>query len=256
MDRLSSKVDSLNEYLHSHEPLVIALSGGTDSQTLLAIAKKSGIKVAAVCVDTGLQSKEELQAAETFAQEHNIPYTILTSDFLAFPEIAGNLPDRCYHCKHHMMTMIREWATEHESPHVADGSHTDDDPTLRPGIKALKELHILSPFAACDIDRETIHELAEQLHIPIRPPSSCLATRVSTNMKLTPTILQNIEKAESLLQEKLSGKIRVRVLNGNFAQAEIETDDPKIFIRNDCIDLVKKCGFEDVTVRYIGEPHL
>ena len=251
MDSFSSKVDSLNEYLRSHAPLVIALSGGTDSQTLLAFAKKADIDVTAVCVDTGLQSAEELRAAETFAQEHEIPYTILSSDFFAVPEIVRNLPDRCYHCKHHMMTLITEWATEHGYSYVADGTHADDDPTLRPGMKALKELRILSPFAECDIGRDTILKLAERLHVTIRPPSSCLATRVPTNMKLTPSILQNIENAESLLQKQLSGKIRVRVLTGSGAQAEIETEDPKIFLRNDCIELVKKCGFDTVAVRHL-----
>ena len=256
MDGLISKVDVLNEYLRSHTPLVIALSGGTDSQTLLAIAKQTKINVAAVYVDNGLQAAEELKAAETFAREHEIPYTILSSDFLAIPEIAGNLPDRCYHCKHHMMTMITEWATDHGYPYVADGTHIDDDSSRRPGMKALKELHILSPFAACDIGRETIQILAEQLHVTIRSPSSCLATRVPINMKLTPTILQNIERAESLIQQKLSGKIRVRVLTGSGTQAEIETEDPEIFIRDDCITTVQKCGFDVVTVRYIGEQNL
>jgi len=155
-----------------------------------------------------------------------------------------------------MMTMITKWATDNGYSYVADGSHTDDDPLLRPGIKALQELHILSPFKACDIERETIHKRAEQLHIITYPPSSCLATRVSTGVKLTPTILLNIEKAESLLRKKLSGKIRVRILTGNDTQAEIETEDPKIFLMDDSVALVKNCGFDVVTVRYIGEPQL
>lgn len=256
MDGLSSKVNSLNECLRSHAPLVIALSGGTDSQTLLALAKKAEISVAAVCVETGLQSAEELVATETFAQEQEIPYTILSSDFLAIPEIAANLPDRCYHCKHHMMSMITEWARDHGYSFVADGTHADDDPSLRPGMKALEELTIISPFVACGFSRDTIRKLAGKLHVTIRPPTSCLATRIPVGTKLTPSMLQNIEKAESLLQKKLSGKIRVRVLTGNGAQAEIETEDPEIFLWNDCIELVKKCGFDCVTVRYLGEPDL
>lgn len=256
MDGLSSKVDSLNEYLRSHAPLVIALSGGTDSQTLLALAKKADISVAAVCVDTGLQPAEELLAAEKYAEEQEIPYIKISSDFLAIPEIVANHSDRCYHCKHHMMTMITEWATDHGYSSVADGSHADDDPSLRPGMKALEDLNVISPFATCGIGRDTIRVLAGKVNVTIRPPSSCLATRIPVGTKLTPQLLHSIEKAESLLQKKLSGKIRVRILTDSDARAEIETEDPEIFLWNDCIERVKKCGFDSVTVRYLGEPDL
>lgn len=207
-----SPLDCLRSVIEEHAPLVIALSGGTDSMTLLAIAAGANVPVAAVTVDNGLNPSGEIERAVAVAERYGIRHELLDFDAFSLPEVAGNAPDRCYVCKKMMMQLIRDWAEHHGYRAVADGSHADDDPGDRPGIKALRELGIISPYASCGIGRSQIAVLAEETGISVLPSSSCMATRFPEGTALSPGEIERARRAEALLRPLVKGRLRVRVV--------------------------------------------
>ena len=67
-------------------------------------------------------------------------------DILAVPAVADNPPERCYHCKRFLFTALLAAAKADGFPVVLDGSNASDDAGDRPGMRALRELAVLSPL--------------------------------------------------------------------------------------------------------------
>lgn len=238
--------ECLRAYLVDHAPLVVALSGGTDSAVVLAAAVRAGAKAAAATVETGLAAPgEEALAAETAAML-GVEHARLHVDMLAAHAVRFNAPDRCYVCKRLMMEAIVGWADAHGYAFVADGTNADDDPGDRPGVRALQELGIISPLAACGIGKEEIAVLARAWGIAVRPPSSCLITRLPEGAEATPAVLGQIADAEAVIRTEIPGRVRVRVA-GRSALIEV----PAGFEGRGraLIPRIRALGFDDVVIR-------
>jgi len=237
--------ECLRAYLAAHAPLVVALSGGTDSAVLLAAAVSAGAKVTAVTVETGLVPPGEAALAAGVAAALGVEHTVLHVEMLAVEAVRFNAPDRCYVCKRRMMEEVVGWARENGYAFVADGTHAGDDPGDRPGVRALRELGIVSPFAACGIGKEEIVALARAWGIPVRPSSSCLATRLSEGAEVTPAALRQIATAEAVLREEVPGRVRVRA-EGRSARIEVpegfEDSARALFPR------IRALGFDEITI--------
>jgi uncharacterized protein len=235
----------LDLLLKSYEPLAIALSGGTDSSVLLAYAQKHGIRAIGISVDTGLNPPGELEAAQSLAAGLGVAHIVIRRDMLRIPAVRENRPDRCYVCKRAMMEAIIAEAQWQGCRTVADGTHAGDRPDTRPGMRALHELGIVSPFAECCMGKREIEGLAAELGITIRPPSACLATRIPTGDPINRECLALVSAAEALLSREIPGIVRVRCIG---RRACIEAD-PAYHRRLECLlDEVKRLGFEDVTI--------
>jgi uncharacterized protein len=237
--------ECLRAYLAAHTPLVVALSGGTDSAALLAAAVRAGAAVAAVTVETGLAPSGEAAQAAEIAAALGVEHTLLHVDMLAVEAVRFNAPDRCYLCKRRMMEEVVEWARSHGYAFVADGTHADDDPGDRPGVLALRELGVVSPFAACGMGKEEIVALARAWGIPIRPSSSCLATRLPDGAEVTPAALQQIDAAEAILREEVLGRVRVRI-TGRSARVEVPVGFEEK--ARALIPRIRALDFDDITI--------
>jgi uncharacterized protein len=242
-------LECLRSMIETHAPLVIALSGGTDSMTLLALAAETGVRVAAVTVENGLNPAGEVKQAMEFAQKNGIRHEVLTSDAFSIPEVAANTPERCYVCKQTMMEIVQDWAGKHGFRTVADGTHADDDPDDRPGMRALRERGIISPFAACGIGRSDIASYARERGIPVLPSSSCLATRFPVGAAVTSGEVERVRKAEALLRPEVNGRLRVRAVDGS---AVIEVEDSACAALIPWIDVIMALGF--TAVRVVAPP--
>src|SRR5690554_2791271 len=194
-----ARVCRLDAVLKSYEPIAIALSGGTDSSVLLASARRHGVRAIAISVDTGLAPPGELAAARELADRLGVPHVIIPFDMLGIPAVRENRPDRCYVCKRAMMEAIVAEAGRRGCRTVVDGTHADDRPATRPGMRALRELGIRSPFAECGMGKVDIEALAADLGVAVRPPSACLATRIPTGEPVTRECLALVGAAEALL---------------------------------------------------------
>lgn len=237
--------DCLCRYLREHAPLAVSLSGGTDSAVLLAAAVQAGVCPAAVTVETGLAAPGETEVAARIAASLGVPHAVVRVDMLAVEAVRTNAPERCYVCKRLMMEAVLAWAKEHGYAHVADGTHAGDDPADRPGLRALRELGIESPFAACGIGREEIVVMARTFGLPVRPSSSCLATRLPVGEAVTPEKLRLVAEAESIIRERIPGRVRVRV-HGRSAMVEVPAGSEDR-VRT-LVPRLLALGFDDVTV--------
>jgi uncharacterized protein len=236
----------LDALLKSYEPVAVALSGGTDSSVLLAVARQHNIRAIAISVDTGLTPPGELAAAQDLSKRLDVPYVVIALDMLEVPAVRENRPDRCYVCKRAMMEAIAREAERQGCRTVVDGTHADDRPGTRPGMQALRELGIRSPFAECGMGKADIEALAGELGIPLRPPSACLATRIPTGDAVSRECLALVAAAEALLAREIPGTLRVRCAGGR--RASIEADPAYHGRLEELLEAVKDLGFEDVVI--------
>ena len=241
-----TRVRGLDTLLKSYEPVAVALSGGTDSSVLLAFARHHGIQAIAISVDTGLTPPGELAAARRLSERLGIAHVVVPLDMFEIPAVRENRPERCYVCKRALMEAVVTEARRQGCRTVVDGTHADDRPAARPGMRALSELGIRSPFAECGMGKAEIEALAEELGVPIRPPSACLATRIPTGEPVTRECLALVAAAESLLAREIPGTIRVRCIGG--AQAVIEADPAHRRRLEELLGAVKELGFIDVAI--------
>ena len=233
--------------LKSCEPIAIALSGGTDSSVLLAYARRHGIRAIAISVDTGLTPPGEIGAARVLSERLGILHIVIPLDALDIPAVRENRPDRCYACKRAMMEAVVREAERRGCRAVVDGTHADDRSAARPGMRALAELGIRSPFAECDIGKKDIEALAADLGVPVRPPSACLATRIPAGDAVTRECLALVAAAEALIAKEIPGTIRVRCI-GEGARASIEADLAYHDRLEELLDAVRNLGFEDAVI--------
>lgn len=241
-----ARVHGLEALLKSHEPVAVALSGGTDSSVLLALARRHGIRAIGISVDTGLTPPGELAAARELSERLGVPHVVIPLDMLDIPTIRENQPNRCYACKRAMMEAVVAEAKRRGCRTVVDGTHAGDRADTRPGMRALSELGIRSPFAECGMGKEEIETLARELGVPIRPPSACLATRIPTGDPVTRECLALVAAAEAILAREIPGTLRVRCIGGG--RASIEADPAHHRRLEELLGTVKDLGFEEVVI--------
>lgn len=206
--------DALAAYLANIPKAVLAFSGGVDSSYLMYAAKACAMNFRAYYVNTQFQPQFELDDAKRLADELNADLSIIPLDVLAAESIAENPVNRCYHCKRIIFEAIQMRASNEGYTILMDGSNFSDDATDRPGMKALKELNVLSPLRDCGLTKADIRQLSKQAGIFTwnKPAYACLATRVPSGSRLTAEILKKIECAEDCLFEMGFTDFRVRIL--------------------------------------------
>jgi len=206
------KSEKLNNILKGVDSAVVAFSGGVDSSFLLYRAHKlRKSEIIAVTIKTPYIPLREIEEATEFTQKYGIKHKILD---ISFPEIIRHNPvERCYLCKKTLFSQIVDFAKMNHYEFVLDGSNADDSGEFRPGMKALKEMGIISPLLASGLTKKEIRELShkDDLNIWDKPAMACLLTRIPYKTEIKPEMLKMIEEAENILFEKGYPGTRVRV---------------------------------------------
>ena len=244
----------LEESLRALGGCLVAYSGGVDSTFLLAVARRAlGDRVAAATVRTLFLDRGEVDDAHGRAIEIGARHEIIDLDLAAAPEVLANPPDRCYHCKRLVFTALRRRADELGLPVLLDATHADDRLERRPGVRALRELGVVSPLAAAGIGKADIRALSAALGIAgaDRPSSPCLATRVPYGMPITPERLRRISGAEHTLRALGFAGIRVRDY-GELARIELQPADLERAaawpLRRGIVEPLRDLGYRYVTL--------
>ncbi|MEW8974302.1 MAG: ATP-dependent sacrificial sulfur transferase LarE [Tissierellaceae bacterium] len=252
------KYEELKNRLRDLGSVAIAFSGGVDSTFLLYVAKEVlKDRVIAITVNAPMYTEREKMDAKYLASKLDVEHINLKVDEGEIEGLIENKPDRCYHCKKAIFTNIREVAKSKNIEYVVDGTNADDIDDYRPGMKALKELGIVSPLREVGLNKEEIRILSKELDIPTwdKPSMACLASRIPYGTNINHENLKMVERCEDYLLKQGYGGFRVRY-HGNLARIELDPKDIERFISSPdikhTIDYFKEVGFIYVTLDLEG----
>lgn len=237
---MKNKFIKLQKYLSklNEQGICLAFSGGIDSTVLLFLCKD--LNTTAVTFKSVFQTEDEVNEAITLCDSYGVCHKIIEYYPLENPIIKNNPKDRCYHCKKLFFSQLKDFAGKKI---VIDGTNADDIKSYRPGIRALKELKILSPFAEFEITKEEIREFAKNSKIKIynKPSTPCLATRFPYETELNEIFLNTAKKGEKIIKNYGFNNCRFRI-HKDIARIEIPLNDMEKFLKYqiDIIQSLKK----------------
>lgn len=255
--KYSNLIAKMEEF--TKEDIAVAFSGGVDSSLLLKTAcraaEKSNKKVYAVTVNTTLHTLNDIEISKKVAEEFKAEHIIINIDEIQNAGIIDNPIDRCYRCKKYLFTEIKNEMQKLGVKTIIEGTNSDDLKEYRPGIKAIKELQIISPLAETEFTKHEIRQLAEELNISVsnRPSTPCLATRFPYGTTLNYKNIKKVETAENFLKNFDLYNVRLRI-HGNIARLEVDEKDILKVIehRKEIIDFLKNLDYYYITLDLEG----
>ncbi len=245
-----SDIDEKLRDILSEKRVAVALSGGVDSSLVTALSKKYAKSVIALTVDTEKVPLGTTEEAREIAEHIGVEHRVLRVDIMSLDEFVENPPDRCYHCKKVIWNAIEDHCKDMDIDVYLDGTNADELKEHRPGIMASREFGVLSPLAELGFRKKDIRNLAKKLGLPNhdKPSNACLSSRVPYNTKISPELLERIDKSEAFLREFLNlRQVRVRV-HGDLARIEVEKEEMDKFFDKEVLKIInnklKSFGFK------------
>ncbi len=248
-----SKIGTVYSVLRG-KTVMVAFSGGVDSSVMVSLAKDVCRKVLAITVDSPIIPPEEKENAERVARELEVEHTVIWFDSLNDPQFVANSANRCYYCKKKLFQNLNKIAEERGYELVVEGSNASDMLVHRPGILALREEGILSPYIIAGITKEEIRIIARDrgLSVSNQPSMACLATRIPYGEVITYEKLRRVAESERYIKQLVGVKVlRVRS-HGDLARIEVGKEErEKIFsieILDKIVEKLKELGFKYCTI--------
>lgn len=223
----AKKLLALKAYLNNLNSVAIAFSSGVDSTFLLKVAHDVlGDQIVAVTARSCSFPVRELKEAEEFCRKEGIRHIIVDSEELDIEGFRHNPRNRCYLCKHELFTKIIAIAQENHLAYVAEGSNMDDNGDYRPGLKAVAELHVVSPLRYVGLYKEEIRQLSKELGLTTwnKQSFACLSSRFVYGEEISREKLSMVDKAEQFLLDMGFTQLRVRI-HGTIARIEVGQDE-------------------------------
>jgi pyridinium-3,5-biscarboxylic acid mononucleotide sulfurtransferase len=256
---LLEKYKNLQTYLRNLGSIVIGFSGGVDSTLLLKVAVDVlGEKALAVIGKSEIYPTREFEEARQLAGQFGARTIIIETqetDQLKFKE---NPPDRCYFCKTELFSKLHDIAKQEGIPWIADGSIMDDTEDFRPGMKALRELNVVSPLLESGLTKQDVRDLSKHLGLPTwnKQSFACLSSRFPYGTSISRENLVKIDAAETVMHDLGFRSYRVRFHDEKTARIEIGQADFSRILDQDCRNTIikefKKIGFLYITLDLQG----
>jgi uncharacterized protein len=224
---MNPSADRLLAHLRLLDSVAVAFSGGVDSTLVLAAALRAlpADRVLAVIADSPSLARTELIEARKVAAGLGAELVEVRSAELDVPGYRANAGNRCYFCKHTVLSAVSEVALQRGIAHVATGTHADDRRAVhRPGLRAARELQVVEPLADAGLGKQEIRMLAAAWSLPVadKPATPCLASRIAVGVPVSIGRLGLVERAEIAVRARLAGAgvqprdLRVRLLQNGF----------------------------------------
>ncbi|MCI9617102.1 MAG: ATP-dependent sacrificial sulfur transferase LarE [Eubacterium sp.] len=248
---VNDKLVDLRNYIKSLESVAVAFSGGADSAFLLKIAHDVlGEHAIAITLSAKTFPKDETKETKSFCEKEGIRHFICEISPLEIKGFSENPPERCYICKKEIFSQIIRLAKENGINNILEGSNMNDIGDYRPGLKAIKELEVLSPLQTVGLTKTEIRILSKELGLNTwdKPSKACLASRFVYGEEITVEKLEMIEQAEQLLTDLGYEQSRVRI-HGDIARIEVLEEQIERFVQKHKEIVSKK--FKDLGFLYV-----
>src|ERR1700760_1853751 len=199
---LAARRDALHSRLKELQSVIVAYSGGVDSAYLAHAAHiVLGNGMLAIIADSASLSRRHLREAVAFATSQAIPLVTVATAELASENYARNDATRCFHCKDELFTVLERERTARNIAHVVYGLNSDDISDYRPGQQAAAQHAVLAPLAVVGLTKEDVRPLARAAALDVwdKPASACLSSRIEYGRRVTPEVLEQVERAEDAL---------------------------------------------------------
>jgi uncharacterized protein len=250
------KLENLKSIIKNTGGAVVAFSGGVDSTFLLKVAAEVlADDVIAVTANSETYPKRELEEAKLFAKTQGIKHIVIETLELEIAGFADNPPDRCFYCKHELFSKLTDIAKSNGIKYVFDGSNYDDRNDHRPGMRAAKQLGVVSPLKEAQMTKEDIRMLSKEYGLSTwnKPSFACLSSRFPYGTKITPEKLTVVGEAEDFIRDLGFKELRVRH-HDTIARIEVgKADLGRIVTFADEITAkLKSLGFLYVTLELSG----
>ncbi len=244
---------------YASEDVAVAFSGGVDSSLLLKMAcnaaKGNGKRVFGILLHTMLHPSGDIQAASEVADETGAEFLALELDELEAAGIEENPKNRCYLCKRYLFQELQKKAESLGVYRILEGTNEDDLHVYRPGIRAVRELGILSPLADAGFTKAEVRRLAAEYGVSVseKPSTPCLATRFPYGTRLEWNDMRRVEEGEAYLRSLGFYNVRLRV-HKDIARIEVDADDLNTILdwKEEITGKLKALGFTYVTLDLEG----
>jgi uncharacterized protein len=251
-----SALETLLSAIARHGSAIVALSGGVDSATVAAAARRTlGERALAVTSASASVSAEELAHATRVAREIGIAHRVIDTREIGNPAYVQNGADRCYFCKSTLYADLVALGRAEGYAAVLNGTNRDDLGDHRPGLKAADEQGVCSPLLEAGLSKSAVRELARELGVSVwdKPANACLASRLPHGTPVTLERLDQVARAERAVSDLGFSGHRVRH-HGDVARLEVVDDqlDTAFQMRRQLVAALQGAGYRYATLDLAG----
>lgn len=247
---LQSKVEVIYN-LFRDKSVLVAFSGGVDSSLMVSLARDVAKKVLAVTVNSQIIPPEEVERAKQVAKELCVDHMVIWIDRLDNYQFVANTPNRCYYCKKELSQHLKKIAYERGYELIVEGTNVSDIVGHRPGVLALREEGVLSPYLMVGITKEDIRIIARERGLSVynQPSMACLSSRIPYGEVITEEKLSRIAEAERFIKQLIGLEvIRVRS-HGDIARIEVGKNEREKLFSTEILDKIAK-KIKDLGFKY------
>jgi len=257
-NNLKNKLEGLKSFLKTKK-IIVAFSGGVDSSLLAFLSNKYAKETLLVTEKSILYPDEEIRLTSKFAQKYGIQHLIIERNPLKDENFRVNPKNRCYICKTGLYQDIIKIKEERNFDIILDGSNLDDLSDYRPGMQALKELNINTPYIDFKINKQEIREICKYFNLEVqsKPSMACFSSRIPYDQDINEEKLDMIREAEKFLRDTYNlNQLRVRLHEGKLARIELMPEDIINVMTDKNIEQIKtklkQLGFCYITIDLEG----